>query len=35
MGKNMVKDFAEALSQMSVVMSLPFNIRRLDTMFSN
>lgn len=35
MGKNTVKDFVEALCQMFVVMSLPFNIRRLDTMFCN
>lgn len=34
-GKNMVKDSVEASCQMSVVVSLLFNSRRPDTMFSN
>lgn len=34
-GKNTVKDSVEAPCQMSVVVSLPFNSRRPDTMFSN
>lgn len=32
-GKNMVKDSTEASCQMPFVISLPFNGRRLDTMF--
>lgn len=34
MGKNTLKDSTEAPCQMSFVISLPFNGRRLDTMFS-